>query len=56
MFLATATSRLDYCNSLLHEGKQSHIARQQGCQNNASRIMSKRRKFDHVIAVLKELH
>ena len=56
MFLATATSRLDYCNSLLHEGKQSHITRQQGCQNNAARIMSKRRKFDHVIAVLKELH
>ena len=53
---ATVTSHLDYCNSLLYGTKQSHIDRLQCCQNNAARIISKRRKFDHISPVLKELH
>ena len=56
MINATVTSRLDYCNSLLYGTKQSHIDRLQICQNNAARIISKRRKFDHISPVLKELH
>ena len=45
-----------YCNSLLYGAKQSHIDRQQCCQNNAARIVSKRRKFDHISPVVRELH
>ena len=56
MINATVTSRLDYCNSLLYGVKQSHIDRLQCCQNNAARIISKRRKFDHISPVLRELH
>ena len=53
---ATVTSRQDYRNSLLYGTEQSHIDRLQCCQNNVARIMSKRRRFDHIIPVLKELH
>ena len=56
MINATVTSRMDYCNSLLYGAKQSHIDRLQCCQNNAARIISKRRKFDHISPVLRELH
>ena len=53
---ATVTSRLEYCNSLWYGAKQSHIDRLQCCQDNAARIISKRRKFDHISPVLRELH
>ena len=53
---ATVTSRLDYCNSLLYRAKQSHIDRLQCYQNNAARIISKRRKLYHISPVLRELH
>ena len=56
MINATVTSRLDYCNSLLYGAKQSNIDRQQYCQNNAARIISKIHKFDHISHVFKELH
>ena len=47
---------MDYCNSLLHGAKQCHISRLQRLQNNAARIVSRRRKFDHISPVLKDLH
>ena len=53
MINATVTSRLDYCNNLLYGAKQSHIDRLQCCQNNAARIISKRRKYDHISPVLR---
>ena len=53
MINATVTSRQDYRNSLLYGTEQSHIDRLQCCQNNVARIMSKRRRFDHIIPVLK---
>ena len=56
MINATVASRLDYCNGLLYGAKQSHIDRLQCCQNDAARIISKRRKFDHISPVLRELH
>ena len=56
MINATVTSHLDYCNSLLYGAKQSHVDRLQCCRNNAARITSKRRMFDHISPVLRELH
>ena len=53
---AIVISHLYYCNSLLYGAKQSHIDRLQCCQNNAARIISKRRKSDHISPVLQELH
>ena len=50
MINAAVTFRLDYCNSLLYgiNGKS--------CQNNAARIASLWRKYDHITPVLKDLH
>ena len=44
---ATVTSRLNYCNNLLYGAKLSQMDRLQCFQNNAARIISKRRKFYH---------
>ena len=42
------TSRQDYCNSLLY-GANGYLKSQlQLCQNNAIRVRSKGRKFDHI--------
>ena len=50
------TSRWDYCNSLLY-GINGYLVSQLQCyQNNAARIVSLRRKYDHITPVLKELH
>jgi hypothetical protein len=50
------TSRLDYCNSLLIGLPDSQLNRLQRIQNNAARVVSKTKKFDHVSPVLKSLH
>ena len=50
---ALFTSRLDYCNSLLHNIPLSQTTR---LQNNAARLITRTSKHDHIIPVLKELH
>ena len=50
------TSRLDYCNSLLYGINGYLVSRLQRCQNNTARIVSLRRKYDHITPVLKDLH
>jgi len=50
------TSRLDYCNSLLIGLPDSQLNRLQRIQNNAARVVSKTKKFDHISPVLKSLH
>ena len=53
---AAVTSRLDYCNSLLYGINGYLVSQIQRCQNNAARIVSFRRKYDHITPVLKDLH
>ena len=50
------SSRLDYCNSLLTGVPDVHLKRLQSIQNNACRIVSKIKKFDHVTPTLHQLH
>ena len=56
MINCSTASRLDYCNSLLYGAKGYNKSQLQLCQNNAARMLSLRRKFDHITPVLKDLH
>ena len=49
-------SRLDYCNSVFARLLADQVARLQRIQNNAARLVMKKRKRDHVTPLLKELH
>ena len=53
---ALVTSRLDYCNALLHGLPQTMLKRLQRVQNCAARLICRRKKHDHVTPLLKELH
>ena len=53
---STFTSRLDYCNSLLHGLDAVHLKPLQMCQNNAARVITSTPKRDHITPVLRELH
>ena len=53
---AIVSSRLDYCNSLFYGIDKKLISKLQKVQNAAVRLISKRRKYESVRDVLKELH
>jgi len=53
---ALVTSKLDYCNSLLH-GLPMHVIKQlQHVQNTAARVVTLSPKFCHITPVLANLH
>ena len=53
---AMVISRLDYCNSVFIGLPADQIAQLQRVQNNAARLVLKKRRRDHVTPLLKELH
>jgi hypothetical protein len=52
---ALVFSKLFYCSSVWSNTSNSNIRKLQSVQNFAARIVSGRRKFDHITPVLKEL-
>ena len=53
---AFATSKLDYCNSLLYVLSKSLLRKLQSVQNSAAHIITLSRKYDHITPVLTQLH
>lgn len=49
-------SRMDYCNSLLYGIPTNLMERVQRAQNNAARVVLRKRKYDHAKPLLRELH
>jgi len=53
---ALVTSKLDNLNSLLNGLSDFKIQQLQYVQNNAARLVTKAKKFDHITPILKKLH
>ena len=50
------TSRLDYCNGHLCGITDELLCRLQKVQNNAARVVTGSKRYDHITPVLKDLH
>lgn len=53
---AFVTSRIDYCNGLLHGLPDCEITKLQRVQNAAARLLTSSPKYDHIMPVLHDLH
>ena len=49
-------SKLDYCNSLLSGTSTSNIKSLQTIQNNAARLVAKKKREDEALPIMKDLH
>ena len=54
--VALVTSKLDYCNSLLHEIPAKDLQKSQRVQNCLARVVTKAPRFSRSIPLLKSLH
>ena len=53
---AYLASILDYCNGLLHDLPTTHFANLQSILNTAARLVTNTRKYEHITAVMINLH
>ena len=53
---AFVTSRLDYCNSILHGLPSSELIKLQRVQNAAARLVTSTLRYCHITPILYELH
>ena len=53
---AFISSRLDYCNSILHGTTAKTLNKLQYIQNSAARLLTSTRSRDHITPVLRDLH
>jgi len=53
---AFVTSRIDYCNSMLHNLPDTLLKRLQLLQNSAARLITLSKKHEHITPILSELH
>lgn len=56
LVLCFTMSRIDYCNSLLSGVNESSINTLQRIQNNAARLVLKKKKTEHISPLLSQLH
>ena len=54
--VALVSSKLDYCNSLLHNMPEKDIARLQRVQNCLARVVTKAPRFSRSVPILKRLY
>ena len=54
MVHAFVTSRIDYCNSVIHVSSAVHIRPLQNALNAAARLQLHKRKFDHITADVRD--
>jgi hypothetical protein len=53
---ALVTTRIDYCNALLHGLPKCLLQRLQHVENSAARVVTKTPRRHHITPILKELH
>jgi len=52
--MAFVTSRVDYCNSVLHRVSAASVQPLQNVLNAAARIILRKRKFDHITTGIRD--
>jgi len=53
---AFVSSRLDYCNAIVHGLPEKLMRRLQSVQNAAARVITSARRRDHITPILRQLH